>query len=354
MQMTLFATATILPLALIALAAGLGGVWPWAALLYMTLFTAGLDRYVPRLLPEAPDGAEFPSGKRLSVALGLLHLALLVLVLATAGGDLAPLSRIVTLIAAGLWFGQVSHPNAHELIHRPERLARLLGRVAYASLLFGHHASAHLLVHHVHVGTGNDPNSAPKGLGFYRFFARAWTGSFRAGWRAENALRARAKTAKHPLTHPYLLYAAVGLITLRLSLMLGGAPGLAGWLFLCLYAQMQILLADYVQHYGLRRALRDTGKPEPVSDAHSWNSPHWFSSALMVNAPRHSDHHLHPTRPYPGLRLRDEMPILPHSLPVMAVIALVPPLWRRVMARELGRLPRSGEAGRLLRPGETA
>jgi alkane 1-monooxygenase len=37
------------------------------------------------------------------------------------------------------------------------------------------------------------------------------------------------------------------------------------------------------------------------------------------------------------------MPVWPHSLPVMAVIALIPPLWRRVMARALNRLP--GPAG---------
>ena len=77
------------------------------------------------------------------------------------------------------------------------------------------------------------------------------------------------------------------------------------FLVLAVYAQLQILLADYVQHYGLRRQTGADGRPEPVGDGHSWNTPHWFSSALMVNAPRHSDHHLHPTRPYPGLRLRE-------------------------------------------------
>jgi alkane 1-monooxygenase len=97
-------------------------------------------------------------------------------------------------------------------------------------------------------------------------------------------------------------------------------------------------MADYIQHYGLRRALTTSGKPEPVENAHSWNAPHWFSSSLMVNAPRHSDHHMNPARPYPALRLCDSMPMLPHSLPVMAVIALFPPLWRRVMRRALARL----------------
>ena len=53
---------------------------------------------------------------------------------------------------------------------------------------------------------------------------------------------------------------------------------------------------------------------------------------MMLNVPRHSDHHLNPNRPYPNLRIEeDRMPILPKSLPVMGIIALWPPLWRSMM-----------------------
>ena len=79
------------------------------------------------------------------------------------------------------------------------------------------------------------------------------------------------------------------------------------------------------------------GKPEPVTAAHSWNTPHWASSALMLNAPRHSDHHTHPQRPYPALRLPDDAPQLPWPLPLACLIALFPPFWRRKMAPELAR-----------------
>ncbi|WP_342635569.1 hypothetical protein [Antarcticimicrobium luteum] len=53
----------------------------------------------------------------------------------------------------------------------------------------------------------------------------------------------------------------------------------------------------------------------------------------MLNAPRHSDHHQNPARALPALRLDGRMPVLPRSMPVMAVIALIPPLWRRIMDR---------------------
>lgn len=85
-----------------------------------------------------------------------------------------------------------------------------------------------------------------------------------------------------------------------------------------------------------------TGKPEPVESRHSWNAPHLMSSALMLNAPRHSDHHAHPGRPFPALLLKGDMPMLPQSLPVMACVALYPRLWRRVMARRAAQWQEAG------------
>ncbi|PIE12585.1 MAG: alkane 1-monooxygenase [Rhodobacterales bacterium] len=341
-----FALATLGNVVLLFLALWAGGVWIWIALAYITAFTALLDRFVPRLFPDMSEGEEFPSGAVLSMVLGVAHLLLLgcgVYVLSGDGPGVLPWLGLA--VALALFFGQVSHPNAHELIHRREKGARILGRVIYSSLLFGHHASAHVLVHHVHVCSDQDPNSARRGVGFYRFFAKAWAGSFRAGLRAENALRARASRVRSVGSHPYLWYVGIAVGLICGSYALFGLRGLGTLLFIAFYAQVQILLADYVQHYGLRRRLRENGKPEPVGPGHSWNAPHWFSSALMVNAPRHSDHHLNPLRPYPGLRLNPEtMPVLPHSLPVMAAIALWPPLWRRVMARCLKGLPVPGDA----------
>lgn len=91
-------------------------------------------------------------------------------------------------------------------------------------------------------------------------------------------------------------------------------------------------MSDYVQHYGLSRTTDAEGRTEPCGPQHSWNAPQWYSSALMLNAPRHSDHHVRPRVAYPGLRLDGTvMPTLPHSLPVMALIALWPRRWRQVM-----------------------
>ena len=284
----------------------------------------------PEEIENADPAAEFPGSNRLLVALGVTHLALLPVSVWAVGGDsaLSMVERGLVALAASMLFGQISHPVAHELIHKSPKTLRILGQFIYTSMLFGHHASAHLRVHHVNVGSSADPNSARLGEGFYSFAIRAWPGGFMAGLRTENRLRKGQRTWQHP----YFLYVAGGLVMLIGSYVLAGIPGVSALVIINLYAQLQILMSDYVQHYGLERHQLADGSMEPVGPQHSWNAPHWFTSAMTLNAPRHSDHHTTPCRPYPGLQLDEEkMPCLPFSLPVMAGIALVPPIWRRVM-----------------------
>ena len=121
-----------------------------------------------------------------------------------------------------------------------------------------------------------------------------------------------------------------------------GWAGLVSYLALAAYAQVQLLLSDYVQHYGLTRARRADGALEPIGPSHSWNAGGWFSCHLMLNAPRHSDHHAHPAHTYPALVLPDRAaaPRLPASLPVMSVLALYPGGFRRVMRRAQDRWAR--------------
>jgi alkane 1-monooxygenase len=339
LPVALFALLSAGPIGLIGLGAVFGGDWPVVALLVMAVLPVLIDRLLPYVAPDAEEGAEFPAEGALLLVLAVGHLILLPLVVrAVAGEVLGPGQKLALFLAAGLWFGQVAHPAAHELIHRPGHLQRALGTAIYVTLLFGHHASAHRLVHHRHVGSPRDPNSARAGEGFYRFALRAWLGSFRAGYRAETRLHG-GSALKDGELHPYMVYIGGALLCLGFGAVLGGWAGMAAWAGLGGHATMQILLSDYVQHYGLRRRTRPGGKLEPVGPAHSWNAGEWFSAGVMLNAPRHSDHHSHPNRPYPALRLPppETAPRLPWPLPFACLVALAPPLWRRLMAPHLAR-----------------
>lgn len=334
--MLLFSAATCAPVFLLAMAALFGDAWAFAALIYMTFLSYGLDMLVH--LNQSPSDAqsEFPAANGLSVLLALSHFTLLpALVFALSHDQLELFEKVLIFFAAGLFFGQVSNSNAHELVHRTNPVLRRLGIWIYISILFGHHASAHPKVHHRFVATDMDPNSAPKGMSYYRFLPRAWFGSFKAGLLAETTLR--TQVSKRGL-HPYVLYLGGAALCLVLAATIGGLSGVIIYISLAFYATCQLMLSDYVQHYGLRRRERPQGGFEPVGIAHSWNSPHWFSSFLMLNAPRHSDHHAHPMTPYVDLQITPDMPMWPRPLPAMAALALFPRTWRRVMDHRVDRV----------------
>lgn len=330
-----FAIVTVLPLPLLVAGALWGGLWAWSGVLYLTALASAFDTALSvRLRPNPKDHAAL-NGDRLSATLAVMHfLALVTGVWALSRNEgLSVLDKSGVFFAFGLYFGQVSNANAHELIHRANPRLFQLGKWVYISLLFGHHTSAHTKIHHRFVASHNDPNSAPRGESFFRFAPRAWMGSFVAGYQIEREFLNRKRRKSSRLAHPYVAYVGGGLCCLLLAWLIGGYAGALALVGLAFYAQVQLLLTDYVQHYGLTRRPLANGNLEPVTEQHSWDAPHWFSGLMTLNAPRHSDHHIHPAKPYPALELPhpETSPTLPYSMPVMAVLALVPHRWRRIM-----------------------
>jgi alkane 1-monooxygenase len=125
-SVTLFALASTAPLVLLALAALAGGVWVWAALIYMGVLPVLIDRLAPIVPPDAPDAPEFPGSDALSVVIALGGIGMMVLgVYAIARADWP--AGLGLFVAIGFWLGQVVHPAAHELIHRADRRLFRLG-----------------------------------------------------------------------------------------------------------------------------------------------------------------------------------------------------------------------------------
>lgn len=332
-----FGAAALSPALLLALGAILGGGWAVLGFLWITLVPALADRLSRRfgLDPVADPGVD---SRRVALLVGAAHFPMLALALhALSGGTgLGLFGWGVSFLGFGLWFGQVSNATAHDLIHRGARLPVRLGMWIYISLLYGHHTSAHRLVHHRFAATPDDPNSAPRGESFPQFLIRAWPGEFMAGYEMENSLR-EGRARKGADLHPYTVYLAGAAVFLLLAGFLFGPGGFAAYLLLCAHTHVQLLLSDYVQHYGLVRRKIAMDEYEPFGPEHSWDAPDLLSGMMMLNAPRHADHHLHPARPFDRLVLSPDgrTPLLPASLPVMATVALVPPVWHRMMDRRV-------------------
>ena len=90
-------------------------------------------------------------------------------------------------------------------------------------------------------------------------------------------------------------------------------------------------LINYIEHYGLHRRKLENGRYERTTPAHSWNSNFLLTNLFLVQLQRHSDHHANPKRRYQVLRHFDESPQLPSGYAGMVVLAVIPPLWFKVM-----------------------
>lgn len=240
--------------------------------------------------------------------------------------------KLAVMFGIGVTTGTVGIVYAHELFHKPSRAERWLGDLLMAMVLYSHFRTEHLLVHHPHVGTPRDTVTARYNEGFHRFFARVlWHGPGSA-WRAERAMLARRGLPAWHRRNPFWRYGALQAGALGLAFGLGGWSGGGLFAFQAFVAVWQLELTNYVEHYGLTRRHLGEGRYEPVGPQHSWDSTHRVSNLLLINLQRHADHHLHPMRRFPLLQSHDDLsPQLPTGYPPMTALAMVPPLWRRLM-----------------------
>jgi alkane 1-monooxygenase len=98
-----------------------------------------------------------------------------------------------------------------------------------------------------------------------------------------------------------------------------------------LFAAGSLEIINYIEHYGLERAKGADGRYERTTHLHSWNSDYALSNLMLFQLQRHSDHHAYPKRRYAVLRHHADSPQLPGGYSAMFVLALCPPLWRRVI-----------------------
>ncbi|TVP72576.1 MAG: alkane 1-monooxygenase [Rhodobacteraceae bacterium] len=335
-----FAFAAIAPVVLLGAGAFWGGLWAVVALAYVSALAFAADTLITRRLPDAEPEEVERAANRLSVLIALAHFALMGLGVAALAGatGLGLAERVAVFFAFGLYFGQVSIANAHELIHRSDRRLFRLGKWVFISMLYGHVTTSHRLLHHAHVATPKDPNFPPLGMSFYRYLPRSLALNLVESFRLE-----RDRAARSGRITPFVSYIGGALAFLALAGLAFGGAGVVALAGFAAYAQFQHAMVDYLQHYGLARRQLPDGRYEPQGPQHSWNSPHWFTSLMAVNVTRHSDHHAHPGRIYPALRLTPQMPVLPYSLPAMGVIALVPRLWFRMMDKRVARVLATAE-----------
>jgi alkane 1-monooxygenase len=221
--------------------------------------------------------------------------------------------------------------TAHELGHKRANSERWLSRVALAQSGYGHFFIEHNRGHHVRVATPEDPASSRLGESFYSFLPRTVLGSLRSAWELERVRLARME--RSPFTPANDILTAWAM-TVVLFAALTAVFGLTVLPYLLIQAVLGFCLLEvvnYLEHYGLLRQHRDDGRYERTRPEHSWNSNSSASNVLLYHLQRHSDHHANPVRRYQALRHVEDAPQLPTGYAGMIVLAVIPPVWRRVM-----------------------
>ncbi|MBS45971.1 MAG: alkane 1-monooxygenase [Nocardioides sp.] len=252
-------------------------------------------------------------------------------------GELSVVDKIGLALSIGC-IGGIGINTAHELGHKREANERWLSKIALAQSFYGHFYIEHNRGHHVRVATPEDPASSRLGESFYAFWPRTVLGSLRSAWGLEKKRYARKDT--HPF-HPGndVLNAWVMSAVLWGALIVWLGPVVIPFLLLQAVVGFSLLeVVNYMEHYGMLRQKVGTGdrqRYERVDPTHSWNSNNIATNVLLYHLQRHSDHHANPTRRYQTLRDFEESPVLPTGYAGMIVLALFPPVWRRVMDRRV-------------------
>jgi len=266
--------------------------------------------------------------------LPLLYVSLVFACWMWAYGHLTVADKIGLGVTLAMVSG-IAIADAHELGHKRGSLERWLSKIALAPTGYGHFYIEHNRGHHVRVSTPEDPASARMGESFYAFLPRTVLGSLRSAWRLEKTRFARMQRSRWSIRNDLL---NAWLMTLVLYGALIGVFGVTVVPYLLLQAVLGFSLLEvvnYLEHYGLLRQRREDGRYERCHASHSWNSNNVASNVLLYHLQRHSDHHAYPVRRYQALRHLEEAPQLPTGYAGMIALAMIPPLWRRVMDRRL-------------------
>ncbi len=322
-----------------------GGAWTLGAAAMLGVLCVA-DWFVRDDLRPPPDGPGWTPDLVLALHVVVNTLAVGSLLYGVSSGILGPFRASDAALSTGLNSGLSGIVVAHELIHRRWRAWRRAGIWNLLLVNYSHFYIEHVQGHHKRVGTRHDPSTARPGESIYRYLLRSLPQQFACALGIEARRLGRLGRWRFG-TGNFVVAATLiqGAIALLIGVVLG-PRALSAYLKQGAIAVVLLQVVNYLQHYGLER--RPGSKIEP---AHSWQTDRISSRFLLLELPRHADHHCHSTRPYHRLLSHAESPMLPLGLLGTAPLLLIPPLWSRIARRILERSHSATEPVRPEAPG---
>ena len=324
-----------------ALGAWLGGFWIFLAPVSAFVLVPALDcamKLNEARLPSDTDVSQLYWHRLLTWLWVPVQLTMIFgLIWIATFGHLAWWEIVAMATAVGISSGGIGITYAHELAHQQNKFERSLSEVLMCSTFYGHWCLEHVYGHHINVATPEDPATARAGETIYQFLPRVLIGTVVSAWHIQRDQLKRREAGFFSRHNAFLRYAGWTFLFVSLAAIIGGWMGIMILSIQSIVAVLLLELVDYVEHYGLMRRRRDNEKYEPTQPHHSWNSGHQASNWLLINLQRHSDHHYKPRKRFPTLQSypTTEAPQLPYGYPWMVLLALIPPLYFKIMQPRL-------------------
>jgi alkane 1-monooxygenase len=242
------------------------------------------------------------------------------------------------ILSVGLVTGGIGITVAHELGHKKSSLERFYSKLLLMTVCYMHFYIEHNRGHHVNVATPEDPATAKRNENVYTFWFRSVCIGYAHAWKLETERLKRLGVGFWSYHNQMIWFAILpvlfcGVLTFGLSMWKGYITWQVPVFFFAqsVVAFTLLELVNYIEHYGILRKQLNNGSYERVNPLHSWNASHLISNFFLFQLQRHSDHHANAIKRYQVLNHFDESPQLPFGYPTMILIAMLPPLWFKLI-----------------------
>jgi len=239
--------------------------------------------------------------------------------------------KIGILSSLGILLATNAINVAHELGHRKSKTETTLSKILLLPCLYMHFFLEHNFGHHKNVATPDDPATSKFNQNLYSFWISSVCKQYINAWRIQNDLLKMQNKKFISLNNEMLCYIIIQLTYLIIIFLLFGLNGLLFAIILGIQAFLFLETINYIEHYGLVRKKLPSGRYERVQTHHSWNSNHLIGRIVLYELTRHSDHHFKSSKKYQILENKKNSPQLPYGYPTSILLALVPPLWFKII-----------------------
>ncbi len=239
------------------------------------------------------------------------------------------------IFSLGIVLGTNGINVGHELGHRQQSKERFLGKLLLLPSLYMHFYIEHNFGHHVNAATKEDPATARYNQSVYSFWITSVSRQIAKAWKIQLKLLAQEKRSFFSFKNDMFWYQVLQLGYLMLILFMFNTPTFLFALGAAVVGFLLLETVNYIEHYGLLRLKLPSGRYERVKEIHSWNSNHVLGRIILYELTRHSDHHYTSSKKYQLLDCYEHSPQMPFGYPTSMVLALMPPLWFRIMNKRI-------------------